>query len=53
MMLLVVATDEDPSAEYHPAAAPPATGAHRLPSTAAAAMISQLAHAAGKHIVSA
>ena len=52
MMLLVVATDEDPSAEYHPAAAPPAASAHRLPSIAAAAMISQLAHAAGKYIVS-
>ena len=49
MMLLVVATD-DPA---DPAAAPPvaAAGAPRLPSLAAAAMISQLAHATGKCFV--
>jgi hypothetical protein len=51
MMLLVVATD-DPA---DPAAAPPpvaAAGAPRLPSFAAAALISQLAHATGKCFVS-
>ena len=45
MMLLVVATDDPVDLAAGPPAA--AGGAHRLPSTAAAAMISQLTHAAG------
>ena len=50
MMLLVVGTDDPADPTAAPSAA--AGGAHQLPSTAAAAMISQLAHAAGKYIVS-